>query len=36
MWQNNGGIADEIQIQENQWAVNISKKNKNDKVLFEI
>ena len=33
---NNGGVGDEIKVQENQWVVGVSKKNKNDKVLYDI
>jgi len=36
IWQNNGGVGDEIKVQENQWMVGVSKKNKNDKILYDI
>ena len=36
IWLNNGGVGDDIKVQENQWMVGISKKNKNDKILYDI
>ncbi len=36
IWDNNGGIGDGIFTQGEQLVVNVSKKNKNDKRLFDI